>query len=266
MEVAAITSSAPTAVEHYGRDPLQLGELRLPHGEGPFPVAIIIHGGCFAKGYATQSYMRPLAAELTRRGIATWNIEYRQVGDMGGGWPGTFLDWAAAADHLRRLAQHHPLDLSRVVAAGHSAGASAALWLAARPQLSSGSEIRGQDPLHVDAAIAIDGPADLAGWIGEDAAVCSLPVIVPLFGGTPRQLPQRYALGDPARMPAPALPSILFASTVLSAQQAERFAALHARSRTVALEDAGHFDMLAPERPSFTRVIDAIVAIIPPQR
>ncbi len=30
----------------YGKDPLQFGDLRLPEGKGPYPVAIVIHGGC----------------------------------------------------------------------------------------------------------------------------------------------------------------------------------------------------------------------------
>lgn len=255
-----MAAAPPSAVDKYGQDPLQVGELRLPPGTGPFPVAIIIHGGCFSRGYATLSYLRPLAAELARRGIATWNIEYRQVGDLGGGWPGTFRDWAAAADHLRTLARHHPLDLSRVIAAGHSAGATAALWLAARPRLPPGSELRGRDPIRIHAAIAIDGPANLAGWIGADAAVCGLPVIVPLFDGTPHEHPDRYATGDPSRMSPSGTASVLFASVVLDQADARRFVDHDPQARVVVLQDAGHFDMLAPGRPSFRELVDVVVA------
>ena len=31
----------------YGEAPLQFGELRLPTGRGPHPVAVIVHGGCW---------------------------------------------------------------------------------------------------------------------------------------------------------------------------------------------------------------------------
>ena len=52
-----------------------------------------------------RTLMTPLALDLARRGIAAWNIEYRRVGQEGGGWPGTFEDVAAAVDHLAELEQ-----------------------------------------------------------------------------------------------------------------------------------------------------------------
>jgi len=164
--------SGPVSIDSYGSDTLQVGELRLPTGKGPFPVAVIIHGGCWTKGVATRTYMSPLATSLTAKGVATWNIEYRQLGDKGGGWPGSYNDWANGTDHLRALAQRFPLDISRVIVLGHSAGASAALWVAARGKLPPTSPIRGGDPLRVLAAVAIDGPGDLAGFIGRDSKIC----------------------------------------------------------------------------------------------
>src|SRR5437762_11028570 len=32
----------------YGKDPLQFAEMRVPAGTGPFPVAIMVHGGCWS--------------------------------------------------------------------------------------------------------------------------------------------------------------------------------------------------------------------------
>ena len=183
--VAELPASMPTKTEAYGPDPLQVGDLRVPKGSGHFPVAIIVHGGCWTKGFATLSYMSPLASALTDAGIPTWNIEYRQVGDAGGGWPGTYLDWAAASDHLRILAKSYPLDLKRIIAVGHSAGASGAFWIAARTSMNADNEIRGSSPIKVIAGVAIDGPVDLGGFIGDDAEVCQKPVIAPFMGGTP---------------------------------------------------------------------------------
>src|SRR5258706_11392617 len=42
-----IKQATPPADERivYGTGPLQFGELRLPSGAGPFPVAILVHGG-----------------------------------------------------------------------------------------------------------------------------------------------------------------------------------------------------------------------------
>jgi acetyl esterase/lipase len=107
---------------NYGDDPSQYGVL---YGEGP--VAVLIHGG-FWKAQYGLSLMDALAADLVRRGWAAWNIEYRRLGN-GGGVPETLDDVAAAID---KLADLDGVDLSRVVAIGHSAGGHLAAWAATR--------------------------------------------------------------------------------------------------------------------------------------
>src|SRR5262245_17925488 len=109
----------------YGAEPLQFGELRVPSTKGPHPVAIVVHGGCWVaklgnmdERAVAMDNMRPLAAALTEAGIATWNVEYRRLGNAGGGWPGTFQDVALAADFIRTLARANELDLARVIAIG----------------------------------------------------------------------------------------------------------------------------------------------------
>src|SRR5450755_600825 len=103
----------------YGTDHRsQRGELHLPAGGGPHPVVVTIHGGSWAAGLS-KPVMRGLAGDLARRGYAVWNIEYRRIGrGQGGGWPLTFVDVAAAIDHLGAVAA--PLDLDRVTFLGHS--------------------------------------------------------------------------------------------------------------------------------------------------
>ncbi|MFN8515407.1 MAG: alpha/beta hydrolase [Chloroflexia bacterium] len=113
----------------YGTDPLHFGDLRLPAGPGPHPLVIFVHGGFWRAEYALD-YFGHACANLAADGIATWNIEYRRIGNHGGAWPGTFLDVAAAADHVRALALDYPIDTDRVIAVGHSAGGHLALWLA----------------------------------------------------------------------------------------------------------------------------------------
>ena len=106
----------------YGSNEFQFGELRLPKTAGKHPVAIVLHGGCWMAQYGL-GYMGHMSAALTEAGFATWSIEYRRVGNPGGGWPGTFEDAAKATDYLREIADKHSLDLNRVIAIGHSAGA-----------------------------------------------------------------------------------------------------------------------------------------------
>ncbi|WP_376786380.1 alpha/beta hydrolase family protein [Sphingobium yanoikuyae] len=162
---------------------------------------------------------------MTDKGVATWNIEYRQVGDTRGGWPGTFQDWGAALDHLRVLARTQPLDLKHVVTVGHSAGAHAALWLAARPRLPADSEVRGADPLKVSAAVAIDGPGDLRTLYGFDKDICGRPIFVNLFGGAPDAQAGRYRQANPIEWLPLAVPQFMVASVVLEPSAAQAYAA-----------------------------------------
>lgn len=268
-ELHALPFAPPTLVEHYGPAPQQFGELRLPPGSGPFPVVVVIHGGCWTKGYETLVGLAPLASALTADGYATWNIGYRQVGDPGGGWPGEFQDWGAATDHLRELAKSQPLDLSRVTALGHSAGAHAALWLAARHNLPADSEIRGADPLPVQVAVAIDGPGDLRTLYGADEDICGKPIFTPLFGGTPAEQPDRYRQANPIEWLPTGVRTVLIASTVLSPEAADAYqAAASAKGETVSvveLQNAGHFNMLAPNDPNWKQVEGPVLSLMPPR-
>ena len=260
--VNRLPTRVPHAVHRYGPAPQQYGQLRLPAGAGPFPVAVVVHGGCWTKGFATLANTAPLASALAERGIASWNIEYRQLGEPGAGWPGTFQDWGMATDALRALATKHPIDLSRVVTVGHSAGAHAA-----RPTLPAESEIAAADPLPVQGAVAVDGPGDLAAFVGVDEQVCGQPVITNLFGGKPADAAARYAEGSPAARLPFGVRQTLVASVVLNADAANAYAAQAGGDAVtvVALENAGHFDMIAPGQPSAEKVIEAVEALLAPR-
>src|SRR5262245_47737504 len=145
----------------YGDDPAQFGELWLPDGAGPFPVVLLVHGGCWRSALPGLEFVRSFAAALRARGLAVWNVEYRRLGDDGGGYPGTLLAVATAADFLRELARRHPLDLERVVAVGHSAGGHLALWLAGRPRIADSSPLRARDPLRLQHVFSLGGLGDL---------------------------------------------------------------------------------------------------------
>ncbi|HWD18441.1 MAG TPA: alpha/beta hydrolase [Verrucomicrobiae bacterium] len=262
-DVDALPASEPKAVLPYGAEALQFGELRLPPGPGPFALVVVIHGGCWTRGFATVRNTAALASALAARGVATWNVEYRQVGDEGGGWPGTFQDWGAAVDYARELAKRYPLDLTRVAVIGHSAGAHAALWVAARERLPATSRIRGARPLRVAAAVALDGPGDLTGFVGFDAQVCGRPVVAALMGGTPAEKPERYRQASPQGLLPLGTPQFLVSAAVLTADKAAAYQKL-ARAKGDAVEilspkNAGHFEIIAPGQPGGDAVIKWIL-------
>lgn len=190
----------------YGTELLHFGELSLPSGEGPHPVVVLIHGGFWRASY-DLTLMNKLAENLADQGIAAWNIEYRRVGDTGGGWPGTLLDVALATDHLNTLAPMHNLDIQRIVPVGHSAGGQLALWLAARPRLAQDNPLAyTPTPLAVTGAISLAGAVDLhMTWqlnLGNGAAA-------EFLGGSPNDLPDRYAAASPAELLPMRVPQVL---------------------------------------------------------
>ena len=106
----------------YGEDPFQFAELRLPKGHASksssVPVVIGIHGGYWMAQFGLD-YFTHLCADLTAGGVATYCIEYRRLGNRGGGWPGTFLDVAASADHKDNLAERESPTYKSIAAPGH---------------------------------------------------------------------------------------------------------------------------------------------------
>jgi acetyl esterase/lipase len=188
----------PPPGEHiaYGAAPQQFGELRLPAGRGPFPAMLLVHGGCWLAEY-DYVYFTRLGAWLAQRGVATFTIEYRRLGDPGGGWPGTFLDVGAAADALRTLSA--PIDLERVYAGGHSAGGQLALWLAARARLPSDSPLHVAHPQPIRGVLGLAAITDLDQYRIGPAGSCHASV-EPLLGGAPSAVAARYAQTSPLRL------------------------------------------------------------------
>ena len=197
----------------YGNDSLQFADLRLPHGQGPYPVAIIIHGGCWVSKFADLQNTAALADALRDSGIATWNIEYRRGDNAGGGWPGTFADVAQASDFLRKIAPKYSLDLSRVVVIGQSAGGHLALWVAARRRLPENSLLYVQKPLPVRGVIALGGVPDLKSFREQGAKMCGQDVVGKLLGNTPEEIEKHYKEASPAELLPLGVPQILIYGT-----------------------------------------------------
>jgi acetyl esterase/lipase len=247
----------------YGEHPDQVGNLHLPVGEGPWPVAVLVHGGFWRWGW-DRTLMTPLARDLAASGIAAWNVEYRRVGQEGGGWPGTLEDVAAAADALAGL---DGVDPARVVTVGHSAGGHLALWLAARHRLASGRPGAGPR-VRPCGAVSQAGVTDLArgaaDGLGDGACEA-------LLGGTPEKLPERYTAASPAALLPLGVPVLLVhgvADDVVPPGQSHAFAhAARAAGDVVDVVDlpgADHFDVIETGHEAWAaavRWIDGVVAV-----
>src|SRR5918912_3134491 len=118
----------------YGSNKNQVLDLRVPGTGERKPVVLFVHGGFWRSQY-DLTHAGHACAALTKAGIATFNLEYRRVGD-GGGWPMTFDDIRKAWGHLQQrsaeIASQYSLDMNHVAVVGHSAGGQLALWLASR--------------------------------------------------------------------------------------------------------------------------------------
>lgn len=270
QDLDALPRRAPDQRISYGKDPQQqYGEIRVPSGPGPHPLAILVHGGCFKSAYAKADYMAPIADALKDEGVASWNIEYRRLGDPGGGWPGTYRDIGQAVDFLRSLATPYHLDLSRVVVVGHSAGGHLAMWAAGRSRVPRASAIYAANPLPIRGAVDLAGPLDMSAHIAEYEGLCRDSVITSLLGGTPVTRPERYAQASPIRLLPYGLPQVLVLGTYedfvpMSLMRAYADAARSAGDsvRVILVPNAGHFEIASPRSFAWTSVNRAIRALL----
>lgn len=250
------------ALLRYGPAPQNFGELRLPDGPGPWPVAVVLHGGCWLS-IADNDYLDPVAARLTEAGWATWNLEFRALDQDGGAWPGIFHDVAAGVDHLRAVARGHPLDLERVVTVGHSSGGHLALWAAARPRIPAGAELHFGDPLPVKGVVGLAAMADPLHYheLGIDwDAGCGDAATRLLGGVAPPDAPERLAQASPAALLPLGVPQLLLTGKddaavppVIGERYAERARTAGDDARHHVLPDAAHFELVAPWTPAWKR-------------
>lgn len=234
----------------YGDAPQQFGDLRLPKSGGSHAVALVIHGGYWRSAYGLE-HIGHLCAALTRAGVATWSLEYRRIGDPGGGWPAAGNDVVRGAGYLRTLARRYPIDLNRVVAIGHSAGGHLALWLAAQHRIP----LRG--------VVSLAGVADLRrAW----ELRLSRGVVAELLGGTPQEQPERYRQASPIEMLPLGVPERLLHGInddVVPIEISRKFQAAATAAgddaRLVELPDAGHFELIDPRTRAWAQVEAAVL-------
>jgi acetyl esterase/lipase len=244
----------------YGSHGEQIADLTIPDGGGPFAVLIMLHGGAFGAA-ATLERLTPLCTDLATAGLATWNVEYRRLEGTGGGWPRTWQDAAAATDFLTVIADDRGLELDRVAAFGHSAGAPLALWLASRAGKTPSAELGGAPSVAVRAAISASGVSDFGrAWPSRLKAVFQ-----ELLGGSSTEAPERYSAISPVELLPIGVPQLLIhgtADSTVPLQYSKDYAATAQRAgdsvRLLAVEGAEHSDVrdvVAPQWPTVRAAI-----------
>jgi acetyl esterase/lipase len=238
----------PGATRHaYGTHPDQHADLRLPAGHGPHPTVVVIHGG-FWRAAFTKENTTAVAIALTRRGFATWNVEYRRVGS-GGGYPTTLEDVRAAC---RAAARGDETDTTRFVAFGHSAGGHLALWALADGAAPGAVSLAGITDL---------GAAERAG-IGSDA-------VAGFLGGIGRAQLARYRDADPiSRIPTGGRALLVHGTQDDRVPLAQSRAFVRAAAaagddaRLLELAGADHLDPLDPRGTHWPAIAEAVDALV----
>jgi acetyl esterase/lipase len=238
-----ILSLPPSAAHHrvpYGSEKSQFIDFRFPFSAGADAVVIMIHGGFWRQRY-DLTHAGHLCAAITACGFTTANIEYRRVGEPGGGWPGTLDDIEAALDGVHRYCGND----KPAIVIGHSAGGHLALWAATRRQ-------------NLTAVIALAPVACLrTAWqqrLGDGA-------VADLLGGPPDAVPERYRSACPSQHSTP-VPRVLIHGTaddIVPLSVSRDY--VTARSveahlvRLVELPGADHFDLIDPRSASWKTVL-----------
>jgi acetyl esterase/lipase len=222
----------------YGPEPLQFGDLRVPEGDGPFPLAVVLHGGYWQATY-NLIHTGHLCRALAPAGIATWNLEYRCVGVPGGIWPNAREDLELALAYLHRLPFEHD---GRTVLVGHSAGGQLALWAAKHARLP---------------VVALAPVADVRDTVQRRG---------------PQSAPGRFmsseyfADGSPLELLPLGVPQIVIHGTAdedVPYEMSVRYVeAARGEAVLVTLEHTGHFEPIDPQAPAFDRTLDAITRLL----
>lgn len=260
----ALDGPAPSASIPYGAAPSQYAELFLPKGPGPFPVAILVHGGCWTSKFGGIAQLRNMAGALAARGIAVWNVEYRRVDEPDGGYPGMYHDMHAALEALREQAGKYPLDLERLAAVGHSAGGQLVQWIAGRERIPQDSPLYRPNPLPVRNIVSLGGLADLRREEAQIKLRCGRD-IAQLTGTPSAGRPDVFADTNAAQLLPNGSRTWLVTGALdsispprVAHDYANRARAAGDQAEVVILPNASHYDEVAATSPAWPQVLQVI--------
>jgi len=235
----------------YGDGEFHFGDLRVPRGAGPFPAAMFIHGGYWRARYDLK-HTSFVCAALTKAGLVTWNLEYRRVGNPGGGWPGSFEDVTAGYQFLRQLAGKYPIDTKRILVLGHSAGGQLALALAAHH-----NSMRG--------VVSLAGVVNLRrAWdlhLSHDA-------VAEFLGGDPQRVPDHYHEASPAELDIHCKQLLIHGTeddsvpVQMSRDYAKQKLEKHESVNFSEIPKIGHFEIVDPESAIWPKAEKAVLSLI----
>jgi acetyl esterase/lipase len=256
-----VASGTVRTVEAYGPGRLQRGEWWLPPGEqagtGRLPTVVLVHGGYWQPGY-DRSLEDAVAADLAGRGFLVWNVDYAAAD---GGWPTTLLDVAAAHDHLVRGSLAGRVDPARTAVVGHSAGGHLALWLASRRRLPSTAP--GAAPAAPAPALVV-AQAPVASLVDGARERLGGGAVLDLLGGTPEQVPERYAVTDPVALAPAGVPAVLLhsrADALVPYAQSEAYARASQGTAELVEVPGDHFAHLDPRSPALEQLRRALARL-----
>jgi acetyl esterase/lipase len=255
---SALSRPAPTAEISYGSAATQAIDVFIPAGSGPFPVVVLIHGGCWrALPNAAREQMRHLGVDLAKQGMAVWSIGYRRADEAGGGYPGTYQDVGLAIDRLRAEAPRYRLDITRTVLVGHSAGGHMALWAAGRDRLPATSALYVDKPFVPRQVVSLAGIGDLKTFAPTIPLICGPGTAESLTGKATPQRPDIYADTSPVALGTKGVGIVMLSGVLdrlVPPYVAHDYALLRRDELAVTLvnvPDAGHFDLVTTGRPAW---------------
>jgi acetyl esterase/lipase len=247
----------------YGTDPNQWGEWRSPKGAGRHPLVVMIHGGCWEAAVADAGIMDWAAEDLRGRGYVVFNIEYRRLGQVGAGYPGTYLDVAEAIAFARREAPRHGADPERVILLGHSAGGHLALWAAGRGRIPVSSPLHEAHPGRLLGVVALGAITDLK----ADVTACGEAVTARMAGEVSSARPDPFADTSPYVLAPLGVRTLLITGLedvtvplTIARRYGEHAQALGDRVE-IHTPPGGHVEEIAPGSAAWTAAVAAVESV-----
>lgn len=230
-------SRAPDAVVRYGPDAEHIVEVRRPATvRAERPLVLLVHGGFWRPEY-DRTHTGPMGEALAAAGWMVATIEYRRL-------PGrpdvTLQDLRLAIETVPGLIPQHNRKLLLI---GHSAGGHLVLW--------AGAQFTSQA---LQGVVALAPVADLQRAHAQALGSHAVQAFLGAEPGTRADL-------DPARLPSPAVPTVLLhgeLDDIVPPSVSDAYLACHPRATLVRLAAAGHFAVIDPLTPAFAQVLASL--------